>query len=106
MTIKCVQNGAYLFAVPDETSQNFVHSICILGYSDYDVIDKMNRVPLNSRYTKLDQATFINTLFNIWRCSCELGFKVSKVCLPCCGSGSAWIRIHFGWLDPDPGGQN
>jgi hypothetical protein len=25
----------------------------------------------------------------------------------CCksGSGSAWIRIDFGWLDLDPGGQ-
>jgi hypothetical protein len=21
----------------------------------------------------------------------------------CCGSGSAWIRIHLAFLDPDPG---
>ncbi len=25
--------------------------------------------------------------------------------MQCCGSGSAWIHIHFGCLNPDPGGQ-
>jgi hypothetical protein len=24
----------------------------------------------------------------------------------CCGSGSAWLRIDFSQLDPDPGGKN
>ncbi len=28
--------------------------------------------------------------------------KLSDTKNQCCGSGSAWIHIHFGQLDPDP----
>jgi hypothetical protein len=28
--------------------------------------------------------------------------KLSDTKNQCCGSGSAWIRIHFGQLDPNP----
>jgi hypothetical protein len=28
--------------------------------------------------------------------------KLSDIKNQCCGSGSAWIHIHFGQLDPDP----
>ncbi len=50
------------------------------------------------------------TVLTILRCLYTYRYQVhshsnSKSFMQCCGSGSAWIHIHFGWLDPDPGGQ-
>jgi hypothetical protein len=47
--------------------------------------------------------TILKCLYN-YRYPIHSHFK-SKSLMQCCGSGSAWIHINFGLLDPDPGGQ-